>query len=86
MCHKTNTEIPRLFRGNSSQKWNKPTRKNEIDEDSLRENRKEFINNNKRILKSQKRCKSDKQNVFTEEVNKFALSANHVKEYNEPIQ
>ena len=31
--------------------------------------------NNKLILKSQQRLKSKKQNVFTEEVNKVALSA-----------
>ena len=43
---------------------------------SLRENKKEFI---KLILKSQQRLRSEKQNVFTEEVKWIALSANDDK-------
>ena len=46
---------------------------------SLRENHKEFMKNNNLILKSQQRFKSEEQNVFTEEVNKIALSANDDK-------
>ena len=42
----------------------------------LRENKKEFI---KLILKSQQRLRSEKQNVFTEEVKWIALSANDDK-------
>ena len=43
--------------------------------DNLRENHKEFIKkNNKLILKSQQRFRGEKYNVFTEEVNKIALS------------
>ena len=38
------------------------------------ENHKEFIKNNKSILKSQQRLKSEIHNVFTEEVNKSVLS------------
>ena len=40
---------------------------------------KEFIKNNKLLLKSQQRFRSQKHNVFTEEVNKIALSANDDK-------
>ena len=36
---------------------------------------KEFSKNNKLLLKLQQRFKSKKQNVFTEEINKIALSA-----------
>ena len=43
---------------------------------SLTENKKEFI---KLILKSQQRLRSEKQNVFTEEVKWIALSANDDK-------
>ena len=47
-------------------------RKQEIDVDSL----KEFITSNKLILKTQQRFKSERHNVFTEEINKIALSSN----------
>ena len=42
--------------------------------DILRENHKKFLKNNKLILKSQQKCRSEKHNVFTEEVNKIALT------------
>ena len=58
-------------------KINNPTRKKK--KGSLKENHKEFIKNNRKILKSQQRFKSKKPNVFTEEVNKIALSANNDK-------
>ena len=35
---------------------------------------KEFLKNDKLILKTQKRFKSERNNVFTEEINKDALS------------
>ena len=35
-----------------------------------RENHKEFIKNKKFMLKSQQRFRSEKHNIFTEEVNK----------------
>ena len=40
------------------------------------ENYKDSLLNNKTILKSQLRFKSDHHNVYTEEVNKIALSSN----------
>ena len=50
-----------------------------IDVDSLKNDHKEFIKNNKLILKIQQRFRSERHNVFTEEVNKIALSANDDK-------
>ena len=53
--------------------------KNKFDVDSLKEDKKEFIKNNKLILKIQQRFRSEKHNVFTEEINKIALSSNDDK-------
>ena len=52
--------------------------KSKADVDNLRENNKEFIKK-KSILKSQQRLRTQKHNVFTEEVNKIALSPNDDK-------
>ena len=46
---------------------------------SLRENYKEFIKNNKLILKSHERFRRQKHDVFTAEVNNIALSSNNDK-------
>ena len=46
--------------------------KNKIDVDSLKEDHKKFINNNKLILKTQQRFRNEKHNVFTKEINKIA--------------
>ena len=51
-------------------KINQPE-KNCLDEDSLRENKKNSYKNNKLILTSQQRFTSEKYNAFTEEVNKI---------------
>ena len=40
---------------------------------------KEIVRKNKPILKTQQRFKSEKHNVFTEEINKIALSSNDDK-------
>ena len=40
---------------------------------------KEFIKNNKLILKTQQRFKSERHDVFTEEINKIALSSDDDK-------
>ena len=53
--------------------------KNEINLESLKEDHKEFIKNNKLILKTQQRFKSERHNVFTEEINKIILSSNDDK-------
>ena len=44
-----------------------------IDIDSAKKSHKEFVKNNKLILKTQQRFKSERFNVFTEETNKIAL-------------
>ena len=40
---------------------------------------KELVKNNKLILKAQQRFKSERHNVFTEEINKIALGSNDDK-------
>ena len=52
---------------------------NKIDKDSIKENHKEFIKNYKLRLKIQKKFKSQRPNVSTEEMNKIALSSNDDK-------
>ena len=41
-----------------------------LDVDTLKEDQKEFIKNNKLILKTKQRHKSERHNLFTEEFNK----------------
>ena len=53
--------------------------KNEIDMDIIKKNNKKLIRNNKIILKTQQRFKSERLNVFTDEINKIALSLNDDK-------
>ena len=50
--------------------------KNKIDTESIKESIKK---NNKSLLKIPQRFKSEMQNVFTEEINKTALSSNDDK-------
>ena len=45
----------------------------------FKKNLKEFIKNNKSILKTQSRFKSEMHNVFTEEINKITLVSNDIK-------
>ena len=52
---------------------------NKIDIDHIKENCKEFIKNNKSMLKTQQRFKRERHNLFTEEINKIALSSNDHK-------
>ena len=47
--------------------------------DGIKKNHKEFIKNNKLILKAPQRFKSERYNVFTEEIKKTALSSNNYK-------
>ena len=44
----------------------KHSEKNKIDADSLKEDQNEFIKDNKLILKTQQRFRSEKHNVFTD--------------------
>ena len=52
---------------------------NNFNTESLRENHNEVIKNNKLILKTQPRFKSEMHNVFTEEIYKTQLSSNDDK-------
>ena len=53
--------------------------KNKIEKESIKKNQKEFIKNNKSILKIQQKFKSEKHSVFTGEIEKIALSSNDNK-------
>ena len=50
-------------------------KKNKPIVDSLQENHKQFIRNNKQILKSQQNFRSEKHSALTEKANKITLSA-----------
>ena len=63
----------------TNKQTNKQIEKNNFDVGSLKENHKEFIENNRLLLKLQQRFRSEKYNVSTEEVIKIALSANDDK-------
>ena len=54
-------------------------KKNKFDVDTLNGDKKEFIKNNKLILKTKQRFRSEKHNVYTEEINKVVLSSNDDK-------
>ena len=80
------SKIIKLSRSKSIWKLNKPPRKKNYTEvDGLRKNHIENVKNNRLMLKSLPRFRNEKDNVFTEEVNKIALSANDGKKYNQPI-
>ena len=68
MCHKNKIERKINY-----------LRKKRIDVDSLKEDNKEFAKNKKLILKLQQRFKSEKYDVFTEEISKIGLSSNDNK-------
>ena len=63
----------------SEHKKAKGTKKCVIKRELMFENYKDSLFNNKIILKSQQRFKSDHHKVYTEEVNKIALSSNDDK-------
>ena len=52
---------------------------NKFDIDSTNKNHKEFIKSNKLILKTPQRFKSERYNLFTEEINKITLCSNDDK-------
>ena len=69
------TEFAALDDGNNDKKA-KVTKKCVIKRRLKFNDYKNFLVNNKIILKSQKRLKSEAHNVYTEEINKIALSGN----------
>ena len=60
--------------------------KNKTNVDSLEKDQKGFLKNNKLILKTQQRFRSEKHNVCTEEINKIALSSSDYKKHNQLIR
>ena len=64
---------------NSEVKKSKGTKKCVIKRELMFENYKDCLFNDKIILKSQQRFKSDHHNVYTEEINKIAVSSNDDK-------
>ena len=68
-----------LMDDNSEVKKSKGTKKCVIKRELMFENYKDCLFNDKIILKSQQRFKSDHHNVYTEEINKIALSSNDDK-------
>ena len=60
-------------------KKSKGTKKCLIKRELMLENHKNCLFNDKIILKSQQKFKSDHHNVYTEEINKIALSSNDDK-------
>ena len=68
-----------LMNDNSEVKKSKGTKKCVIKRDLTFENYKDCLFNDKIILKSQQRSKSDHHNVYTEEINKTALNSNDDK-------
>ena len=68
-----------LMDDNSEVNKSKGTKKWVIKREVLFENYKDWLFNDKTILKSQQRFKSDHHNVHTEEINKIALSSNDDK-------
>ena len=68
-----------LMDDNSEVKKSKGTKKCIIKRELMFENYKDCLFNDKIILKSQQIFKSDHHNVYTEEINKIALSSNDDK-------
>ena len=68
-----------LMEDGSEHKKAKGTKKSVIKRELIFENYKNSLFNNKIILKSQQRLKSDHQKVYTDKVNKIALSSNDNK-------
>ena len=62
----------------------------------VKEDQRKFVVNNKIVLKTQQRFKSERHNVFTEEINKIVVgsndrinsinSINSIEEYNQLIR
>ena len=61
-----------MFKSNSTSKLENK----EIDINNVKKDHKEFIKNNKLILKTQQRFKSKRHNVFIKKDNKIGVSSN----------
>ena len=67
-----------MFRSSSNREKNKLFKK-KTNIHNLKEDQIEFVKNNKLILKTQQRFKSERHNVFTEETSKIVLTLNDHK-------
>ena len=76
---KRKLNFEKLFEANQLINKIKYLEETKIDIDNIKENHKEFIKNNISILKIHPSFKSETYNVFTEEINKIALSSNDDK-------
>ena len=83
MCHKNKLkfeECKHCLEATQLENEINQLEKNKFDVDNLRKNHKKFIKkNNKLILKSQQRFRSEKHDIITEEVNRIALIASDDK-------
>ena len=68
-----------LMDDNSEVKKSKRTKKCVIKRELMFEDYKDYLSNDEIILKSQQRSKRDHHKVYTEEINKIALSCNDDK-------
>ena len=78
-CTLTAKTYSYLMDNNSEVKKYKGTKKCIIKLKTMIENYTNYLFNNKIVLKSQQRFKSDHHNVYTEEVDKIALSSDNDK-------
>ena len=81
MCHKRKIKFQdhkNCLKGVQIERKINYLEKNKFDVDSLKEDPKEFVKK-KLIVKTLQRFKSEKHNVFTEKINKIALSSNDDK-------
>ena len=82
MCHKTKLKFENYknyLEATQLENKLKHLEKYKIDIGSLQKDHKEFMKNNKLILKTQQRFKSEEHNAFAEEINKIDLSSNDDK-------
>ena len=82
MCHKKFENYKNCLEATQPENEINYLEKNEINIDSFfcyKIKHKQFIKSNKIISKKKQRFKSERHNVFTEEINKIALSTNDDK-------
>ena len=82
MCHKKKLNFEHYknsLEATQLQNKMKHLEKSKIVIDSLKEDHKKIIKNNKLMLKTQQRFKSERRNISIEEINKIALSSNDDK-------
>ena len=71
---------PYLMDDNSEVNKSKGTKECVIKRELMFENYKDCLSNDKIVLESQQRFQSDHHKVYTEEINKIALSSNDIRD------